>query len=126
MKKEIIEKNINKSVHVILDVAHNAPAVHALFQALHLKYPSSRFRVVAGFSGEKDVPTCLRKIVQNTRHIHLVRSSTSSRALPIEEVCSSKFLTHSFFFFGGGGGKKKNIPVLCSSLGKSFLVIMIC
>ncbi len=74
---------------VIFDVAHNPSAIAQLAIKLKKCYPCKNFRVIVGFSGDKDIANCTRILVESVappQRIHLVESSTSSRAAKIEQI----------------------------------------
>jgi dihydrofolate synthase / folylpolyglutamate synthase len=47
-------------IPVVLDVAHNPPAMELLAYKLQKTYPLARFRVVVGLSSDKDLQLCLQ------------------------------------------------------------------
>lgn len=67
---------VKSKSRVILDVAHNAPAIQALIQKLKSTYANTqmKFHFVVGFSKEKDMATCLRFISEFASSVHLVQS----------------------------------------------------
>lgn len=44
-----------RKVSVVLDVAHNPPAIERLVQLLRKRFPSHKYRFVCGFSADKDM-----------------------------------------------------------------------
>ena len=78
-----------KSMIVILDVAHNPPAMNYLSYKLRSTYPNSKFRIVVGMSADKDMKLCsqsLKQIVQNDiGRIHLVEAA-HPRAAKFEDI----------------------------------------
>ena len=74
---------------VILDVAHNPPAMDYLRYKLQSTYPNHKFRVVVGMSSDKDMQLCatsLKQIVTNDiGRIHLVEAA-HPRAAKLEQM----------------------------------------
>lgn len=74
---------------VILDVAHNPPAMKYMVQKLLRTYPTHRIRIVVGMSGDKDLRQCgefLMEAVQNdASQIHLVEAA-HPRAAKLEAI----------------------------------------
>eukprot|EP00903_Cladosiphon_okamuranus_P018384 g16910.t1 len=69
-------------VTVVLDVAHNPPAIVKFFEKVAREYPGSRLRVVAAFSGDKDSKVCLETVLKHAapERIHLAEASTRRAA----------------------------------------------
>lgn len=78
----------NKEVLVILDVAHNPPAMEHLVLKLQATYPNQEKRIVVGFSADKDLCQCgesLLSIVEDPSRIHLVEAA-HPRAAKLEDI----------------------------------------
>lgn len=62
---------------IILDVAHNPPAMEYLVKKLKGTYPNSSFRFVAGMSSDKDLGQCSRTLlsIADPSQIHLVEAA---------------------------------------------------
>jgi dihydrofolate synthase/folylpolyglutamate synthase len=86
-----VNENSNKSttMTVILDVAHNPPAMDYLRYKLQATYPHHKFRIVVGMSSDKDMRLCassLKQMVQNEMsRIHLVEAA-HPRAAKLEDI----------------------------------------
>lgn len=81
---------------VILDVAHNPPAMEYLVQKLQSTYPNRSVRVVIGMSSDKDMSLCgesLVKIVQNdATRIHLAEAA-HPRAAKLKDILAATKLS---------------------------------
>lgn len=66
-----------KKVTIVLDVAHNPPAIHKLMGLLHKRFPDKKLRFVCGFSADKDVGSVVSTIADACRR-HDANSSSSS------------------------------------------------
>ncbi len=80
-----------QSVRVILDIAHNPPAMKTLIAKLQATYPDQGKRIVVGFSADKDIAECsqaLLSIVQNPSAIHLVEAE-NLRAAKIRNIINA-------------------------------------
>ncbi|CAN0321177.1 unnamed protein product [Ectocarpus sp. 6 AP-2014] len=79
-------------VTVVLDVAHNPPAIVRFFQKVAKEFPGRRIRVVAAFSGDKDSKDCLSTIVTSAapERIHLAEASLAAtrRATSVDVLAS--------------------------------------
>jgi dihydrofolate synthase / folylpolyglutamate synthase len=77
---------------VILDVAHNPPAMLYLIRKLKSTYPRSKFRMIVGMSSDKDTNLCGQYIMEgvhnNAEAIHLVQAA-HPRAARIEDMLAS-------------------------------------
>jgi dihydrofolate synthase / folylpolyglutamate synthase len=77
------------NVPIILDVAHNPPAIEYLLYKLRTTYPRARFRVVVGMSSDKDlrlVALVLKRLVNgDICRIHLVQAA-HPRAAKLEQI----------------------------------------
>jgi len=82
------EEIVKQSVRVILDIAHNPPAMKTLIAKLQATYPDQEKRIVVGFSADKDLTQCsnaLLSVVRNPSAIHLVEA-VNLRAAKIEKI----------------------------------------
>lgn len=74
---------------VILDVAHNPPAMDYLKRKLRHSFPSTRIRVVVGMSSDKDMKLCGLSVISvvegDTSRIHLVEAA-HPRAAKLEAI----------------------------------------
>lgn len=74
---ELVQRD--DGVDVILDVAHNPPAMQYLVRKLKATYPGRKFRLIAGMSSDKDSNLCgqyiLEAVDQNPAALHLVQAS---------------------------------------------------
>ncbi|CAM9816029.1 unnamed protein product, partial [Ectocarpus sp. 13 AM-2016] len=79
-------------VTVVLDVAHNPPAIVRFFQKVAKEFPGRRIRVVAAFSGDKDSKDCLSTILTSAapERIHLAEASLAAtrRATSVDVLAS--------------------------------------
>ncbi len=69
---------------VVFDVAHNLPALEALFARLKTTYPNKKFRVLIAFSADKSHKQMLQFVQQEAAEVHVSRAS-HPRALQIGE-----------------------------------------
>jgi dihydrofolate synthase/folylpolyglutamate synthase len=77
-----------KTVKVILDIAHNPPAMKTLIAKLQATFPNKKKRIVVGFSADKDISLCsqaLLSVVDNPLGIHLVEA-INLRAAKIQSI----------------------------------------
>ena len=76
-----------KDVTILLDVAHNPPAMEYLIRKLQTTYPHSSFRFVVGMSSDKDLGQCARMILSlcPPTSIHLVQAA-HPRAAKLEAI----------------------------------------
>ena len=88
-EKRVIDVDESSNpVTVILDVAHNPPAMEHLVLKLNATYPDMTKRIVVGFSADKDLSQCsdsLLKMVDNPSQIHLVEAA-HPRAAKLEDI----------------------------------------
>jgi dihydrofolate synthase / folylpolyglutamate synthase len=74
---------------VILDVAHNPPAMEYMVRKLTVTYPGRNFRVVVGMSSDKDQKLCgmsiLKAVNGDQGRIHLVEAA-HPRAAKLEDI----------------------------------------
>ena len=80
---------LDSGLTVILDVAHNPPAMEYLVRKLQTTYPEASFRMVVGMSSDKDLALCgmaVRLATQyDTSRIHVVQAA-HPRAATLEEI----------------------------------------
>ena len=75
-------------VLVVLDVAHNPPAMEYLMTKLQATYPPHQsYRMVVGMSSDKDLHLCAQSILQacHVSRIHLVQAA-HPRAATVEQI----------------------------------------
>ncbi|CAM9667103.1 unnamed protein product [Scytosiphon promiscuus] len=67
---------------LVMDVAHNPPAIARFFEKVAREFPGRRVRVVAAFSSDKDAKVCLKTILKHAdpERIHLAEASTPRAA----------------------------------------------
>lgn len=81
-----------QSVKVILDIAHNPPAMTTLIAKLQATFPNQDKRVVIGFSADKDQAQCcklLLDLVKDPSRIHLVEA-VNLRAAKIQTIIEAE------------------------------------
>ena len=87
--EEIVMENSNSNgCTIILDIAHNPPAMKTLVAKLQATYPSITKRFVVGFSADKDIAEIgelLLSVVPDPSHIHLVEA-VNLRAAKVEDI----------------------------------------
>jgi dihydrofolate synthase/folylpolyglutamate synthase len=84
-------------VTVILDVAHNPPALKLLIHKLKMNFPNKEFRFVVGLSSDKNIlefgNILLSEGVQNNRReeglIHLVEAACNPKAARIDRILTA-------------------------------------
>lgn len=76
---------------VILDVAHNPPAMEYLVVKLQTTYPEASFRFVVGMSSDKDLGQCARSVLKiaDPTSIHLVEAA-HPRAAKLEDILAAE------------------------------------
>ncbi|GMI07004.1 hypothetical protein TrRE_jg1635 [Triparma retinervis] len=79
-----------KSITVILDVAHNPPALQELMKKLDKDHPGRKVRFVVGMSSDKDLALCASTILGrvDASQVHLVEA-VHPRAAKIEDILSA-------------------------------------
>lgn len=86
---------LDSGLRVILDVAHNPPAMDYLVHKLATTYPGSIFRMVVGMSSDKDLALCGKAVLRATGNdpsrIHLVQAA-HPRAARLEDILASTIL----------------------------------
>jgi dihydrofolate synthase/folylpolyglutamate synthase len=89
---------------IVLDVAHNPPAMVYLMRKLESTYPLATFRFVVGMSSDKDLGQCARALLSTVRggasQIHLVEAA-HPRAAKLEAMLEAE---PRFAGTEGGGG----------------------
>jgi dihydrofolate synthase/folylpolyglutamate synthase len=89
------EVKLPNGLTVILDVAHNPPAMDSLVRKLNMTYPDAKFRIVVGMSADKDMAVCgnsIMKIVSGeTDRIHFVQAA-HPRAATLEAILEATSL----------------------------------
>jgi dihydrofolate synthase/folylpolyglutamate synthase len=90
----------DSNLTVILDVAHNPPAMEYLVRKLHKTYPDASFRMVVGMSSDKDLQLCGQAVKLATGHdtgkIHLVQAA-HPRAATLEDILDRANLNGAHF-----------------------------
>ena len=108
------------SVKVILDVAHNPPAVRLLASKLSSTYSNTPYRFVVGFSSDKDLAACSTTILASASNdacrIHLVESA-HPRAASIESILESSPALRGYNRGGTKGEINLPVPELPLSVG---------
>mmetsp|Transcript_37519 Transcript_37519/g.57199 ORF Transcript_37519/g.57199 Transcript_37519/m.57199 type:complete len:506 (+) Transcript_37519:42-1559(+) len=82
----------NNSITVILDVAHNPPAMEHLVAKLGATHPTKAKRFVVGFSSDKDLAKCsqlLLSIAPDPSNLHVVEAS-NPRAAKLEAILKAE------------------------------------
>lgn len=92
--------NMESGLIVILDVAHNPPAMEHLVRKLQTTYPDSKFRIVVGMSSDKDLALCGKAVrlatEDDTSRIHLVQAA-HPRAAVLEDILAQADLTNAHY-----------------------------
>jgi len=92
---------------VILDVAHNPPAMKYLVHKLQTTFSESSFRFVAGMSSDKDLGQCARALLSatggshnccNKPQIHLVQAA-HPRAASLENILEAESILKDTAFY---------------------------
>jgi dihydrofolate synthase/folylpolyglutamate synthase len=92
---QITHAQQGNDVTVILDIAHNPPALQLLISKLKKTFPSKEFRFVVGLSNDKDIAEFGNILVsegvngRKSDQIHLVEASSNPRAATIEKVLNA-------------------------------------
>lgn len=74
-------------IPIVLDVAHNPDGLRFLFESLATQYTEHSWQVICGLSANKDLPTCLHILSQNSARLHLVQAK-HDRAAPLASLSS--------------------------------------
>lgn len=78
---------------IVLDVAHNPPAMVYLMRKLEATYPEATFRFVAGMSSDKDLGQCARALLSTVQggagQIHLVEAA-HPRAAKLDAILEAE------------------------------------
>lgn len=85
------EQMILQNSTIILDVAHNPPAMEYLVQKLKTTYPGLKFRFVVGLSSDKDIAKCAQSLMSAAvpSNIHLVQAA-HPRAATLERMLEAE------------------------------------
>uniref|UniRef100_A0A7S3Q101 Mur ligase C-terminal domain-containing protein n=1 Tax=Chaetoceros debilis TaxID=122233 RepID=A0A7S3Q101_9STRA len=89
---ETVMTGRGEDVHVILDIAHNPPAMITLVAKLEATYPNKHKRYVVGFSADKDIAQIgklLLSFVPSPSNIHLVEA-VNLRAAKICDILEAE------------------------------------
>ena len=85
---EVVQRE-DDGVMVILDVAHNPPAMDYLVRKLQRTFPDQQYRMVVGMSSDKDLRLCCTSILQavngDASRIHLVEAA-HPRAATVQAI----------------------------------------
>jgi dihydrofolate synthase/folylpolyglutamate synthase len=85
---------------VVLDVAHNPPAMEYLVRKLRKTYPDAKFRIVVGMSSDKDLALCGKFIMDavggETDRIHFVQAA-HPRAATLEAILEATSWTDAHY-----------------------------
>lgn len=84
-KIELRRLKTKQPTAIILDVAHNPEGLENLFSSIRQLYPHLPFRVLCGFSSDKEIPECVSVLKEHGSGFHLVQAR-SSRALESEKL----------------------------------------
>ncbi|DBA03715.1 TPA: hypothetical protein N0F65_004132 [Lagenidium giganteum] len=77
-----------RKVTIVLDVAHNPPAIERLVQLLTKRFPQQKMRFVCGFSADKDMAKAIKSLLtlcNSEDYVHLVKAN-HPRGASLEEV----------------------------------------
>lgn len=85
--KQRVKSDHQKSVDIILDVAHNFDAIKALKEKVRTTYSNAHVRVVIGICADKDVLNCIPLILSicPLHHIHCV-SARNPRSVEAHQL----------------------------------------
>jgi dihydrofolate synthase / folylpolyglutamate synthase len=72
---------------IILDVAHNPDGLQSLFKTLKQEYPDASLRVLCGLSQNKDIPACVKVLMNFGTNFHLI-AAKSSRSISAQDLYS--------------------------------------
>ena len=79
-----------RGARLLLDVAHNEPAVAALLTSVSAAFPAARLAVIYGANGDKDVRAMVRLIAQLPRLAQAVAvQSSHPKAVPSADVVAA-------------------------------------
>ena len=79
-----------RGARLLLDVAHNEPAVAALLASVSAAFPAARLAVIYGANGDKDVRAMVRLIAQLPRLAQAVAvQSSHPKAVPSADVVAA-------------------------------------
>ena len=87
---EILRPALLRTTPLVLDVAHNAPAVEALVASVGAEWPDAARVVVFGANGDKDVPAIVRLLRQLPRVLLCVAvQSTHPKAVKADSIVAT-------------------------------------
>jgi len=77
----------NVNVTVVLDIAHNPPALAQLFTKLSTTFPGRKLRVVIGMSSDKDISASASIVLScvSSKNVHLIQAA-HPRAATLEQI----------------------------------------
>lgn len=84
--------------HVILDVAHNLPGFMRLFDSLLESFAGKRFRMLGGFSSDKDIRSILQFLDSKLTRLHLSPTPCLKSATLNELELHAKMLKNTPYF----------------------------
>jgi dihydrofolate synthase / folylpolyglutamate synthase len=86
---ELVERS--DGVTVVLDVAHNPPAMEYLLRKLKDTFPNRKYRIVVGMSSDKDLGLCANMLLHETpaESLHLVQAF-HPRAAKLEHMLDAE------------------------------------
>jgi dihydrofolate synthase / folylpolyglutamate synthase len=97
---ELVQAKGDNAPMVILDVAHNPPAMEYLLRKLQSTYPDTSFRIVVGMSSDKDMTLCGKSVMEIVKNdvskIHFVQAA-HPRAATLEEILNATKLEAAHF-----------------------------
>jgi dihydrofolate synthase/folylpolyglutamate synthase len=83
---------------VVLDVAHNPPAMDYLVRKLQSHYPGRKFRMIVGMSADKDLSLCGQSVMKavegDAARVHLVQAA-HPRAAKLQDILDATGLSNS-------------------------------
>lgn len=82
---------LDNEVTVVLDVAHNPPAMEYLLRKLQATYPNRQYRIVVGMSSDKDVGLIGKMLLGlvDSKSLHLVQAY-HPRAATLEAIVAAE------------------------------------
>lgn len=115
-------------VHVILDIAHNPPAIITLVAKLEATYPNKHKRFVVGFSADKDIAQIgklLLSVVPSPSNIHLVEA-LNLRAAKICDILEAEPLLKESNFVENDRSITAQVKLGTSLAMESDEILVIC
>jgi len=94
---EQIHVDQHPNLTVLLDVAHNPPAIQLLLYKLQSQYPQVKKRLIIGFSADKDIRQCASILLHNSNdnydtisvdRLHIVEAA-HPRAAKLEDILNA-------------------------------------